>query len=85
MVPAPADVSLRSIAHRLSTVKNCDLILVLDKGEVVEQGTHEELLEKRGQYYRLWELQQGNFKIQPESGPEPPKSEKINLDDEMTY
>lgn len=47
------------IAHRLATVKNCDVIIVLDKGKIVEQGTHEELLEKQGEYYRLWEMQQG--------------------------
>ena len=58
--------SMLIIAHRLATVKNCDLILVLDKGQIVEQGTHEELLEKQGQYYRLWEMQQGNFKIKGE-------------------
>lgn len=39
------------IAHRLATVKNCDEIIVLDKGEIVEQGSHEELLAKQGQYY----------------------------------
>ena len=53
--------SMLIIAHRLATVKNCDVIIVLDKGEIVEQGTHEELLEKQGEYYRLWEMQQGNF------------------------
>lgn len=51
------------IAHRLVTVKNCDIIIVLDKGEIVEKGSHEELLELQGHYYRLWEMQQGNFKI----------------------
>ena len=56
--------SMLIIAHRLATVKNCDLIIVLDKGQIVEQGTHEELLERKGQYYKLWEMQQGNFKIQ---------------------
>ena len=58
--------SMLIIAHRLATVKNCDLIIVLDKGQIVEQGTHEELLERKGQYYRLWEMQQGNFKIEKE-------------------
>jgi len=47
------------IAHRLSTVRKADLILVLDKGQVAEQGTHEELLEKGGIYKNLYELQIG--------------------------
>jgi len=41
------------VAHRLSTVKNADQIVVLDKGEIVEIGTHEELTTKRGAYYQL--------------------------------
>ncbi len=41
------------IAHRLSTVRNADLILVLDKGVLVEKGSHEELMAKRGQYFYL--------------------------------
>lgn len=41
------------VAHRLSTVKNADNIIVLDKGDIVEQGTHAELTEKRGYYYNL--------------------------------
>lgn len=44
------------IAHRLSTVIDCDTIFVLDKGRVVEQGKHEELLAKKGIYYRLYSL-----------------------------
>ena len=42
------------IAHRLSTVKNADIILVVDDGKIVEQGRHEELLAKKGYYYTLW-------------------------------
>jgi ATP-binding cassette subfamily B protein len=45
------------IAHRLSTIKNADRILVIHKGEIWEQGTHEELLARDGLYSRLYELQ----------------------------
>ena len=42
------------IAHRLSTVKNSDVIIVLDHGRIIERGTHEQLLEQKGQYYQLY-------------------------------
>ena len=45
------------IAHRLSTVKNADKIVVIDKGQVVEAGTHEELFNSDGMYHRLWKEQ----------------------------
>lgn len=45
------------IAHRLSTIKRCDHIYVMDNGEFVEFGTHAELMQKRGYYYRLWQEQ----------------------------
>lgn len=43
-----------TIAHRLSTVRNADSIIVLDHGKIVEQGNHEELIEKKGMYYQLY-------------------------------
>lgn len=75
------------IAHRLATVKNCDIIIVMDKGEIVEQGSHEELLEMRGQYYRLWEMQQGNFKVRDEQKTEEGIAESVEEDSEgvMSY
>ena len=45
------------IAHRLSTIQNADKIIVMHKGELKETGTHQELLAKRGIYYRLYQLQ----------------------------
>jgi len=42
-----------TVAHRLSTVKNADQIVVLEKGEIVEMGTHNELVAKKGEYYNL--------------------------------
>ena len=45
------------IAHRLSTVRNADLILVVDDGRIIEQGTHEQLMSRRGSYYRLYTRQ----------------------------
>ena len=45
------------IAHRLSTVRNADMILVVNQGKIVEQGRHESLMEKRGMYYRLYTRQ----------------------------
>lgn len=42
------------IAHRLSTVQNSDVIMVLDKGRIIERGTHDDLIAEKGQYYRLY-------------------------------
>src|SRR5690606_28321222 len=47
------------IAHRLSTVRKADIIYVLDKGKIIESGTHEQLLAKNGEYALLWNIQIG--------------------------
>ncbi|MGR3623782.1 ABCB family ABC transporter ATP-binding protein/permease [Pseudophaeobacter sp.] len=52
-----------TIAHRLSTVAEADLIVVLEQGEVVEQGSHEELLGRNGRYAHLWQRQQSDQEV----------------------
>jgi len=51
------------IAHRLSTIENADMILVMEQGRIVEQGSHQELIQKNGAYSRLHSVQ---FKEQPD-------------------
>ena len=50
-----------AVAHRLSTIACLDRLLVLNDGRIVEQGTHEELLQLNGQYAMLWRHQSGGF------------------------
>ncbi len=53
-----------AIAHRLSTIKDANLILVLDAGRIIERGTHEELLAKKGRYFDMYELQNGDTAVE---------------------
>ena len=50
-----------AIAHRLSTIAAMDRLIVFDKGEIVEQGTHQELIQQNGVYTKLWGHQSGGF------------------------
>ncbi|MDN3922352.1 ABC transporter transmembrane domain-containing protein [Roseateles violae] len=52
------------IAHRLSTIVDADLIVVMDKGRIVERGRHEELLERKGLYAQLWQLQRQQLEVE---------------------
>lgn len=49
------------IAHRLSTIRDSDLIVVMDRGRIVEQGSHEALLARKGKYYDLYMTQYAGF------------------------
>ncbi|MFW9944419.1 MAG: hypothetical protein ACFFB7_05420, partial [Candidatus Sifarchaeia archaeon] len=53
------------IAHRLSTIVNADRIVVLEKGKIVETGTHTELMARQGKYFSLYELQLRPRAMQP--------------------
>ena len=48
------------IAHRLSTASNADNIIVLDKGVIIEEGNHNNLMLKKGKYFEMWEKQKPN-------------------------
>lgn len=50
-----------AIAHRLSTLRNMDRIVVISHGKIIEQGTHSALLRRKGEYARLWRMQSGGF------------------------
>jgi ATP-binding cassette subfamily B multidrug efflux pump len=50
-----------AVAHRLSTIAAMDRLVVMDKGRIVEEGSHASLLKKRGLYASLWQRQSGGF------------------------
>jgi ATP-binding cassette subfamily B multidrug efflux pump len=58
-----------AIAHRLSTLRSMDRLVVLDRGRIVEEGTHEALLSARGAYAALWRRQSGGFRVDRPAGP----------------
>jgi ATP-binding cassette subfamily B protein len=59
------------IAHRLSTVMHADRIFVLERGQVVETGRHQELLDRTGLYYAMWRQQVGERRPGPVPAPAP--------------
>jgi ATP-binding cassette subfamily B protein len=67
------------IAHRLSTIQKMDRILVLENGEIVEQGTHKQLLKNHGTYARLWGHQSGGFL---EDDDQPDDQDELQEEDE---
>jgi ATP-binding cassette subfamily B multidrug efflux pump len=62
-----------AIAHRLSTIASLDRLVVMDKGRIVDQGSHQELVSRGGLYARLWARQSGGFLgLDPEDKPRIP-------------
>jgi ABC-type transport system involved in Fe-S cluster assembly fused permease/ATPase subunit len=66
-----ADHTTLVIAHRLSTIVDADQILVLDKGRIIERGTHQNLLAQNGVYAHLWALQQEERRKETATAHEP--------------
>ena len=62
-----------AIAHRLSTLRDANRLVVLDRGSVVEVGNHDELMAEEGHYYRLYQAQARN--VDTESGPSSPRED----------
>ncbi len=54
------------ISHRLASTRFCDRILLIENGRIAEEGTHEELLNKKGRYYELFETQAKYYRENPE-------------------
>ena len=61
MLSATKDKTVIFISHRLSTTRLADRIIMLENGQIVEQGTHDELLAKDGKYAQMWHVQAGAY------------------------
>ena len=61
MMEATKDKSVIFISHRLSTTRLADRIIMLENGQIVEQGSHEELLQQNGKYAQTWKVQAGAY------------------------
>lgn len=81
------DCTLIIIAHRISTIKNCDNIFVIDGNEIVENGTHKTLLNKKGVYHKIWNSQVGKKNSKEKSKTEDLIINTVAIadDDEITY
>ncbi|WP_291907400.1 ABC transporter ATP-binding protein [Chitinophaga sp. CB10] len=70
------------IAHRLSTIMHADAIYVLEKGKIVETGSHDELLQQKGLYYAMWRQQVGERRFRPEPVQDVPHTDEDQEDDD---
>jgi ATP-binding cassette subfamily B protein len=61
MLSATKDKTVIFISHRLSTTRIADRIIMLENGQIVEQGTHQELLDRNGKYAQMWKVQAGAY------------------------
>ena len=61
MLAATGDKTVIFISHRLSTTRIADRIIMLENGQIVEEGNHKELLEKDGKYAAMWKVQAGAY------------------------
>jgi len=67
-----------AVAHRLSTIAAMDRLVIMDKGVIVEQGTHRELLERGGLYATLWQRQSGGFLLEDDDAASRPRTDTLN-------